>query len=142
MKIQSSKVIPFLNFSGQAEAAMNFYLSIFPKSELLSIKKYGKSEVGKEGTVEVARFSLNEQVFLCIDEPIRKIAQFFSPPVSFYVNCETEEEIDLLYRKLSTEGTMWVPLEKYPRAQKYAWVTDRFGVSWQLRLPYPVLNPV
>lgn len=127
------KITTFLMFEGQAEDAMNFYTSLFEDSAILSITRYGPNDEGTEGTVVHATFSLKGQEFMCIDSYVKH--EFtFTPSMSLYVNCETEEEIDGLYAKLSHAGEVLMPLDRYPFSEKFAWIADRFGVSWQLNL--------
>lgn len=120
-------------FEGKAEEAMNFYISLFEKSEILSIARYGSNEAGTEGTVMHAIFSLAGQEFMCIDSSV-KHAFTFTPSMSLYVNCKTEEEICHLFAKLSQSGQVLMPLDKYSFSQLFAWISDRYGVSWQLNL--------
>ena len=127
------KITTFLMFEGQAEEAMNFYISLFQQSEIINITRYGPNEAGAEGTVLHATFSLNGQTFMCIDSPAKH--EFtFTPAISLYVTCETEQEIDERFRKLSQDGQILMPLAPYPFSKKFGWVADRFGVSWQLTL--------
>lgn len=127
------KIIPFLMFYGQAEEAIHFYTSVFDSSEILSITRYGANEAGDEGSVFQAIFSLNGQTFMCIDSNISH-GFTFTPAISFHVTCETEEEVQRYFEKLSEGGQVLMPLAAYPFSEKYAWVGDRFGVSWQLNL--------
>jgi predicted 3-demethylubiquinone-9 3-methyltransferase (glyoxalase superfamily) len=127
------KITTFLMFDGQAEEAMNFYTALFKKSEIMSITHYGPGEEGVEGTVMQAIFTLNGQMFTCIDSSIKH--EFtFTPAMSLYVTCDTEVEIDELFEKLSRGGKVHMPLAAYPFSKKFAWIDDRFGVSWQLNL--------
>lgn len=125
------KITTFLMFEGRAEEAMNFYTSLFPDSGITHIKRYGANEGGPEGSVFHATFTLNGQSFMCIDSPANH-GFTFTPSMSLYVTCQTEEEIDTLFAKLSDGGFIMMPLDAYPFASKFAWVSDRFGVSWQL----------
>ena len=127
------KLTTFLMFAGQAEEAMNFYISLFEKSKVLSITRYGPDESGTEGSVMHATFSLGGQEFMCIDSNIEH-GFTFTPAMSIYINCETEAEIDRLFESLSQAGQVLMPLDRYPFSEKFAWVADRFGVSWQLNL--------
>lgn len=127
------KIATFLMFTGKAEEAMNFYMSLFPQSRVLHITRYGPNEAGAEGTVMHATFSLGGQEFMCIDS--NAVHAFtFTPAMSLYVNCETEDEIARLFTQLSQGGQVLMPLERYPFSEKFVWVADRFGVSWQLSL--------
>jgi predicted 3-demethylubiquinone-9 3-methyltransferase (glyoxalase superfamily) len=131
--VSSQKITPFLMFTGRAEEAMNYYISTFDNSEILSIQRYGPNEAGAEGSVLHATFSLNGQVFMCIDSaPIHEFT--FTPSISFYVTCNTEAEIDRLFERLSRDGKVLMPLAAYPFSPKFGWVCDKFGVSWQLSL--------
>jgi predicted 3-demethylubiquinone-9 3-methyltransferase (glyoxalase superfamily) len=130
------KVTPFLLFQdGNAEEAMNFYTSIIEDSQITSISKYGANEAGPEGTVMQATFSLKGQEFMCIDSNIKH--EFtFTPSFSIYLTCNTEEELENLYEKLGEGGQALMPLNDYGFSKKFGWVNDRFGVSWQLNLPF------
>jgi len=127
------KITTFLMFQGQAEEAMNFYTSLFDKSEIISISRYGANEEGEEGTVKHAIFSLNGQEFMCIDSNVKHDFTF-TPSISLYVNCDTEDELDRIYEKLSEGGKVLMPLAAYPFSKKFCWVQDKYGVSWQLNL--------
>jgi predicted 3-demethylubiquinone-9 3-methyltransferase (glyoxalase superfamily) len=127
------KITTFLMFTGQAEAAMNLYTSLFKQSAILNITRYAANEAGAEGTVQHATFTLNGQEFMCIDsEAVHGFT--FTPSISLYVRCETEEEIDRVFASLSDGGQILMPLDRYPFSPKFGWLSDRFGVSWQLSL--------
>jgi predicted 3-demethylubiquinone-9 3-methyltransferase (glyoxalase superfamily) len=113
------KITQFLWFDGKAEDAMNFYLSIFKNSKILSVTRYGEEGPGAKGTVMTASFLIEGQEFVALNGG----PQFtFSPAISFVVNCETQEEVDMFWEKLSEGG------EK----QQCGWLKDKFGVSWQI----------
>ncbi len=126
-------ITTFLMFSGQAEEAIDFYVALFEDSKILEIARYGANEMGKEGTVRLATFSLNGQSFMCIDSPVEH-AFTFTPAVSLYVSSKDEAKIDGYYAGLVEGGQVLMPLQAYPFSAKFAWVNDRFGVSWQLAL--------
>ncbi|HEX5598596.1 MAG TPA: VOC family protein [Micromonosporaceae bacterium] len=128
------KITTFLMFEGRAEEAVNFYTSLFPDAEIISLTRYGAGEAGAEGTVRHATFSLAGQRFMCIDSSVRH-GFTFTPSISLYVNCETEKELDNLYAALVDQGKALMPLGSYGFSTKFGWVNDRFGVSWQLNLP-------
>ena len=129
------KVTPFLMFQdGNAEEAMNYYTSLIEDSEITSISRYGANESGDEGTVMHATFSLKGQEFMCIDSNL-KHAFSFTPSFSIYLTCDSEKEIDNLYEKLMTDGQALMPLGDYGFSEKFGWINDQFGVSWQLNLP-------
>jgi len=125
------KIVNFLMFNGEAEKAMNFYISLFSDSRITNITRYKINEAGKEGTVMHATFVLNGQQFMCIDSPAQH-AFNFTPSLSLFIQCESDAEIESLFRKLSDGGAVLMPLSAYPFSKKYAWVNDKFGVSWQL----------
>ncbi|GAA0339841.1 VOC family protein [Bacillus carboniphilus] len=128
------KVTPFLMFEGNAEKAMNYYTSLIEDSEITSITRYGANGPGDEGTVMEATFSLKGQEFMCIDSYV-KHKFTFTPSFSIFLTCESEEEMDRLYEKLSDDGEILMPLDDYGFSQKFAWIADQFGVSWQINLP-------
>jgi predicted 3-demethylubiquinone-9 3-methyltransferase (glyoxalase superfamily) len=127
------EISTFLMFEGKAEEAMNFYVSLFQQSEVLSITRYGAEQPELEGKVMHASFSLQGQSFMCIDSVVKH--EFtFTPAMSLYVKLDKEEEIDRLFEKLSENGQVLMPLSLYPFSKKFGWVADRYGVSWQLNL--------
>lgn len=134
MQTQATQVTPFLMFEGNAEEAMNFYVSLFPNSHVISISRYGPGQVGKEGTVVRALFSLSGQSVMCIDSPMKHNFTF-TPSMSMFVDCANEAQLDELFEKLSTGGNVMMPVDNYGFSLRFAWVSDRFGVSWQLNLP-------
>ncbi|MGG9963145.1 VOC family protein [Ferruginibacter sp. SUN106] len=127
------KPVTFLMFDGKAEKAINFYLSVFKESSILQIAHYGKNEGGAEGSIQLATIVLAGQVFMLIDSPVKHNFSF-TPAISIYVNCETDEEINTLFTKLSQHGTVFMPLGPYPFSKKFGWLADQFGVSWQVNL--------
>jgi predicted 3-demethylubiquinone-9 3-methyltransferase (glyoxalase superfamily) len=131
--MMAQQVSTFLMFEGDAEEAMTFYVSLFDDAKIDSVKRYGPGEQGAEGSVMHAAFTLKGQRFMCIDSSA-KHAFDFTPAISIFVDCDTEREIDHLFAAPSRAGQIFMPLDKYPFAEKFAWVADRFGVSWQLRL--------
>ncbi len=117
------KITPCLWFNTQAEEAMQFYMSIFKNSKVLSVTRYGEAGAAVSGqppgTVMTATFELNGQPFMALNGgPEFK----FSEAISFIVNCETQEEVDELWAKLSAGG------EEGP----CGWLKDRYGLSWQI----------
>ncbi|HET7036914.1 MAG TPA: VOC family protein [Thermomicrobiaceae bacterium] len=133
MEAVGRDIAPFLTFMGRAEEAMRFYVALFERSEVLSITRYGPDVPGAEGMVLHATFSLRGRPFMCIDSPVPH-DWTFTPAISLYVPCESDEEIERLYRELSAGGQVYMELGSYPFSQKFAWVGDRFGVTWQLSL--------
>jgi len=128
------KIKTFLMFEGSCEQAMNFYISLFEDAAVTSIRRYGPEGPGAEGSVMQATFTLAGQTFMCIDSPV-KHKFTFTPAMSLYVDCADEAELDDLFAKLSEGGQALMPLGQYGFSQKFGWLSDRFGVSWQLNLP-------
>lgn len=124
-------ITTFLMFSGQAEEAIDFYVGLFENSKIVSIKRYGPGEMGREGTVYQAVFSLNGRDFMCIDSPVKHDFTF-TPAISLYVSCADEGKIDRYFKALADGGQVFMPLDKYPFSKKFGWLADQFGVSWQL----------
>ena len=113
------KIVPCLWFDGRAEEAMRFYTSIFRNSKVGSVTRYGEAGPGKKGSVMTATFEIEGQEFLALNGgPMFK----FSPAISFIVNCRTQEEVDDFWAKLLEGGA----------PQQCGWLTDKFGVSWQI----------
>lgn len=127
------KIRTFFTFFDQAESAMNFYISLFDDAAILSIERYKAGETGKEGTVVKAVFHIKGQEYMCIDSPIKHDFTF-TPAISLFVNCDTLEEIERLSEAFSLDGKFLMPLDNYGFSQKFCWVQDKFGVSWQLNL--------
>jgi len=121
----------FLMFEGRAEEAMNFYVSVFDDAEIVSINRYDKGQGGPEGTVMNAVFKLAGGEYMCIDSPA-KHGFTFTPAMSLFVQCDSEQQAEELFTKLSDSGAVMMPLGTYPFAKKFGWVEDKFGISWQL----------
>jgi len=124
---------PFLMFQGQADEAMEFYMSLFGDAQILEVERFGEGEVGAKGSVKKARFEIEGQTILCVDSPVQH-GFTFTPSFSLYVECDSEEQIDFLSSELAEDGAILMPLESYSFSRKFTWVNDRFGVSWQLNL--------
>lgn len=131
---RQQQIITSLTFQkNDAEQAMNFYVSLFENSEIIDVKRWGKEGLGKEGTIMQAVFELNGQKFMCSDSP--PIHNWdFTPAVSNYIECRDESELERLFSRLSESGTVAMPLDNYGFSQRFGWVIDRYGVSWQLNL--------
>ena len=130
----TTKITTFLMFDGRAEEAMNFYVSLFPDSRIVDIKRYGPGGPGTEGAIMRATVSLAGRDYLCIDSAV-KHGFSFTPAISLFVTCTSDAEIATLAERLADGGQVMMPLDAYPFSRKFAWVADRFGVSWQLNLP-------
>jgi predicted 3-demethylubiquinone-9 3-methyltransferase (glyoxalase superfamily) len=120
------KITPFLWFDSNAEEAMNFYVSIFKNSKILRVARYGDAGPGPKGTLMVGTFQLEGQEFQALNGgPHYK----FTPAISLFVNCESQEEVDELWSKFIQGGG---------REDQCGWLTDKFGLSWQI---IPTLLP-
>jgi predicted 3-demethylubiquinone-9 3-methyltransferase (glyoxalase superfamily) len=130
------RINPFLWFDSNAEEAVNFYVSTFKNSKINTITYYGadaeKIAGRKKGSVMTIAFEIEGQEFVAINGgPVFQI----TPAISFFVNCDNSKELDTLWEKLSQNGTVMMELDKYPFSERYGWIQDKFGVSWQLILP-------
>lgn len=113
------KITPFLWFDGKAEEAMNFYVGIFKNSKVGQVSRYGDAGPGPKGSVMSATFQLEGQDFMALNGgPMFA----FTPAISFFVSCETQEEVDELWTKLCEGG----------EPNRCGWLRDKFGVSWQI----------
>jgi predicted 3-demethylubiquinone-9 3-methyltransferase (glyoxalase superfamily) len=137
------KIVPCLWFDKDAEEAMNFYVSVFSQSrtstegsKLIRIKRYPNKVPeefmkGMEGKVLMGLVELAGYRFLTVDGgPIFR----FTPAISFFVRCHSEDEVEAYWSRLSDGGTPLMPLDTYPFSKKYGWIQDKYGVSWQIIL--------
>ena len=115
------KILPFLWFDGNAEEAMNFYVSVFDDAKVGTVSRYGDSGPLPKGTVMTASFDLCGQTFMVLNGG-GSTKHPFTPAISFMIDCETQEEVDRYWEKLSAGG----------KEQPCGWLVDRFGVSWQV----------
>lgn len=127
------KITPNLWFDDQAEEAVRLYTSLFKDSKLGRVVRYDKAAAAAsgrpEGSVMTVDFTLAGQSFVALNGgPIFK----FTPAVSFFVTLESEAEVDALWEKLSAGSSVLMPLDAYPWSQKYGWLSDRYGLSWQV----------
>jgi predicted 3-demethylubiquinone-9 3-methyltransferase (glyoxalase superfamily) len=125
MQTRVQKITPFLWFDGQAEEAANFYTSIFKNSRIVKITHYeeegAKASGRPEGTVMTVAFQIEGQDFVALNGgPVFK----FTEAISFVVNCESQDEVDYYWEKLSRGGD--------EKAQQCGWLKDRYGLSWQV----------
>lgn len=129
-----STMQPFLMFQGgHAEKAMNLYVSLFDDGEILDVTRWQKDEQGAEGSIKLARFRAAGQCVSASDSPI-KHGFDFTPSWSFFVDCGSGEEQERLFAELSAGGNVLMPPDDYGFSRRFAWIADRFGVSWQLNL--------
>ena len=113
------KITPFLWFDGKAEDAVNFYVSIFKNSRVGTITRYGDAGPGPKGTVMIATFQLEGQDFIALNGGPQYT---FTPAISLFVDCKTQEEVDDLWNKLSEGG----------KTDRCGWLRDKYGLSWQI----------
>ena len=113
------KITPFLWFDGKAEEAVNFYVSIFKNSRVGTITRYGDAGPGPKGTVMIATFQLEGQDFIALNGGPQ---YSFTPAISLFVDCKTQEEVDDLWNKLSEGG----------KTDRCGWLRDKYGLSWQI----------
>ena len=118
-------------FGGQAEEAINLYVSLFDDAEILKIRRHGPGEAGEEGAVRDATVSLSGQTFVCIDRNVKRVLGFM-PAVSLCLRSDTEEDIHRLFEELSRGSEVDMPLDAYPLSEKDACISKRYGVSWEL----------
>ncbi|MDB5431640.1 MAG: 3-demethylubiquinone-9 3-methyltransferase [Caulobacter sp.] len=131
----TTTVHPFLMFQGAvAEAAMTLYTSLFDDGAVLEITYYGAGGPGPEGSVVQAVFRIGGQTVRCSDSPVPH-AFNFTPSSSLFVTCESRDQQDRLATELSQGGEWLMGLDNYGFSQRFGWLNDRFGVSWQLNLP-------
>ena len=124
---------PFLMFqAGDAEAAMNFYVSLFVDGEIVTLTRHPPGGEG-EGKVARAVFRIGGQSVMCSDSPI-KHAFDFTPSLSLFVDCQSEAEFDRLAAALGEGGAVLMAPADYGFSRRFTWMNDRFGVSWQLNL--------
>lgn len=113
------KITTFLWFDNNAEEAINFYISVFKNSKILNVSRYGEAGPGPAGSIMTATFQLEGQEFMALNGG----PQFkFTEAISLLVNCETQEEVDELWSKLTEGGT----------ESQCGWLKDKFGLSWQI----------
>lgn len=118
-------ITPFLWFDNQAEEAAAFYTSIFPNSKVIKVARYSEAGPGPAGSAMTVEFQLNGQTFVALNGgPIFK----FTEAISFVVNCESQQEVDAYWEKLSAGGA----------EVQCGWLKDKFGLSWQI---VPTLLP-
>ncbi len=114
------KITPFLWFNDNAEEAMNFYVSIFKNSKVLSVTRYGDAGPGPKGTVMAATFELEGQRFYALNGGPQYA---FTPAISLFVDCERQAEVDGLWSRLIAGGG---------KPDRCGWLRDKFGLSWQI----------
>ncbi|WP_155372864.1 VOC family protein [Catellatospora vulcania] len=130
MTAAETTLTPFLMFEGAATEAMNFYVSLFDDGEVLTVTPHP----GEQGGIQLAEFKVAGQRVLCSDSSVSH-AFTFTPSLSLFVQCKDDAELTHLHAALADGGQELMPLADYGFSTRFAWVNDRFGVSWQLNLP-------
>ncbi|MBO1199292.1 VOC family protein [Staphylococcus simiae] len=128
------KITTFLMFNNQAEEAVKLYTSLFEDSEIITMAKYGDHGPGDPGTVQHSIFTLNGQVFMAIDANSGTELPM-NPAISLFVTVKDTLEMERLFNGLKKEGAILMPKTEMPPYREFAWVQDKFGVSFQLALP-------
>ncbi len=123
-----------LMFAGEASSAMDLYSATFPSFRVERLERYGPGEAGPEGSVKRGEASIDGHALIIIDSPV-KHAFTFTPAMSLFLDCESGEELESAFGKLSAGGQVFMPLDNYGFSTRFGWCSDRFGVSWQLNLP-------
>jgi predicted 3-demethylubiquinone-9 3-methyltransferase (glyoxalase superfamily) len=125
---------PFLMFQGgSAQAALDLYLATFPDSRMVRVERYAEGDPGPAGTIKVAVFTLCGREFMCSDSPIEHDFSF-TPASSTFVEFDSMAELERTFAVLSEGGQVLMPLNDYGFSQRFGWLSDRFGVSWQLSI--------
>ena len=120
-----------LMFEGSCEEALDLYVSVFPNSEITDITRFEEGDhVGK---VMIASCMINGTKVTAIDSP-QPHDFTFTPSMSFFVDCESEDALISVFKKLSEGGTVRMPIDNYGFSKLFGWIDDKFGVSWQLNL--------
>lgn len=125
---------PFLMFEGKAEEALTFYCKTIPESRVVDVDRYGVGEAGPQGSIKLARAEIAGLEVMFSDSHV-KHAFTFTPSVSLFVTCTSETEQSRIVQELGEGGKMLMPLDNYGFSRRFAWLNDRFGVSWQINLP-------
>lgn len=133
MNLPAQRLCTFLTFNGTARAAMDFYAETLPDARIESLVLFGKDEPhGDEGTVLNGMLTFGGQTLLFMDMEAAFPAPAFSWATSLFVTCDTEEQFDELFARLSEDGSVMMGPEPVMDLRKCTWFTDRFGVTWQL----------
>jgi predicted 3-demethylubiquinone-9 3-methyltransferase (glyoxalase superfamily) len=134
--VMTTGVMPFLMFQdGRAEEAINRYVEVFGDGRVIFIKRYGSNSVGaKEASIEHAVFEIHGQRVGVTESPAQHVFGF-TPAISLFVDFDSQEELDRVFAALSEGGEVMMPLDNYGFSRRFAFIQDRYGVSWQLNLP-------
>jgi predicted 3-demethylubiquinone-9 3-methyltransferase (glyoxalase superfamily) len=131
MNTENQRIIPFLTFHGNAEEALNYYAANLPGAKIELLKHFEEGQRGDTGKVLVGILSLFGQRFQFMDMEAAYDCPPFSWATSFLVSCNDPAEYDALFNALAQGGTVMMQEENFMHYRKVAWVTDKFGVTWQ-----------
>jgi predicted 3-demethylubiquinone-9 3-methyltransferase (glyoxalase superfamily) len=147
----TQKLSVFLMFHGNAEEAMNFYLSAFGNGEVVHVIRARAEDAGwTEGTLQYAIFKIADQQVVCMNTPppgsrdynIARWYEFkFNPAMTIYVERESKEDFDQLYEALIEGGKIYLPAQNAGFSPMFAWVSDRYGISWRISLSSNLAQP-
>lgn len=133
--MEDQKIKLFLTFNGNAEQAMNYYVTTFPNSEIVELSTYGNDHpyatIGEENKVLIGVISIANQQLLFLDMTDAYPAPAFNYAISLLYQCADETEFDLVFSKLASDGSVMMGPEAVAGFRKCAWVTDKYGVTWQ-----------
>ena len=121
---------------GSAQAALDLYFATFPDSRMVRVERYAQGDpapAAPAGTIKVAVFTVCGREFMCADSPVQH-AFSFTPASSTFVDFDSVVELERTFRILSEGGQVLMPLNNYGFSPRFGWLSDRFGVSWQLNL--------
>lgn len=121
--------------NGKAQAALDLYRSVFPGFSVTSVDKYGPED-SASGQIKIAEIDFDGHRLIVIDSPVQH--QFdFTPSVSLFVNFDNAADLEQAFKRLAVDGSIKMPLDDYGFSSRFGWLSDAFGVSWQLNLPTP-----
>ena len=126
----NQKILPFLSFRGNAEEAVNFYMSVFPEARIISLVHITDKANGEPGKVLNVLFEIMGQQFMAMDMD-EQHSPNFSWGISMFLSCDSEEEFDIIFNKLSENGIVMMGPVPVLEFRKVAWVTDKYGITWQ-----------
>ena len=133
--MEKARVSPFLSFTGKAEEAMRFYTDHLPDTKISELVRYGKDHplAGEEEENKILHgaLSMMGQEIMFLDMASAYPAPEFSWSTSLYIDCQDEAEFDAIFNVLSQDGSVMMGPEAVGPIRKCAWVTDKFGVTWQ-----------
>jgi len=131
MNQSTNNFMPFLTFHGNAEEAMKFYAAVLPDAKIESIVYFEEGHRGDVGKVMNGKLSFMGQQIMFMDMNAEYDCPSFSWVTSFYINCKNESEFDSIFNNLAKDGVVMMKEEPFMQFRKVAWVTDKFGVTWQ-----------